>query len=103
MKLLTHGPNCILDYVGACLVVVKLTESLICPLCFRLKDRSRMVLYYCDLCGIIATGDILSFAGVLPLMSPYRTTLEYPFLIFSAVSACRTAMAADEFSNGCGP
>ena len=61
-----------------------------------------MVLKSRNLCGIIVTGGVLSISGVFPLMSPYRTTLMYPFLIFSVVSACRAAMAVDEFAEGCG-
>ena len=55
MGLFTHGPNCIMDSSGACLVVTKLTESTSCLLCFRQKDISRMVINSCDLCRIIAT------------------------------------------------
>ena len=54
------------------------------------------------LCGIIATGEILRFTRVFPLISPYRTTLANPFLIFYAASQCRVAMEADEFSKQCG-
>ena len=61
-----------------------------------------MVLNFCEFCGLFATGEILRFAGVIPLMSSYGTTLAYPFLIFSAVFTCRVAMVVDEFSEGCG-
>ena len=103
MIFLTHGPNCIMDSAIVFFVVAKRTESIICMLCFRRMDRSRMALNSHNLCGIVATGDILSFSVVFPLMSSYQTTLAYPFLIFFAVSECRSAMAEYEFTKGCCP
>ena len=58
MSLFTHGPNCIMDSSGACLVAAELTESIRCDLCFNRKDITRIVLNSCDLCGVIATGEI---------------------------------------------
>ena len=103
MSLFTHGHNCIVDSDGACLVISELIESVRFPLCFSQNNRYRMVLNSRDLCRILATGYIFIFSGVFPLISPYRTTLAYPFLIFSEGLACRTAMEADEFFEGCGP
>ena len=103
MSLFTHGHNCIVDSDGDCLVIAELIESVRFPLCFSQNNRYRMVLNSRDLCRILATGYIFIFSGVFPLISPYRTTLAYPFLIFSAVSACRATVATNEFSEGCGP
>ena len=55
---------------------------MICPLCFKRNNISRMVLIACELHGITVAEEILRFTGMLPLISPYRTTLAYPFLYF---------------------
>ena len=102
MIIFTHGPNCIMNYSSACLVVAELIESMISPLRLKRNDRSMMVLNSLNFYGIIATRKILRFTGVFPLIPPYRTTLVYPFLTLSAVLACRTAMAANEVDKGCG-
>ena len=60
-----------------------------------LKDR--------DLWGIIATGDIFNCGGKLSLMSPYRTTFEYPFNTLVAVSSCKAFNANFELAEGCVP
>ena len=75
MSLFTHGTNCIMHSSGAFLEITKLTEFMSCFLCFKWKDRYRMVLNSRDLFVIIVAGDILRFTGVFPLISPYCTTL----------------------------
>jgi hypothetical protein len=44
------------------------TDSNRFPFSSNLNDRSRIILIFCDLCGIAAIGDIFRFGGILSLM-----------------------------------
>ena len=52
----------------------------------NVNDRSRMHRYDFDLCGIIATGKIFNFVGMLSLISPHFSTRAYLWTILSFVS-----------------
>ena len=97
-------PSCDMDCWCASLVVSEFTEFQKEPsFFFILKDRSSMHLKSLLLCGTIATGDNLKFAGTLSLMSDHLTTRAYPFLIFSVVSRRRNSDAPSRYADLCGP
>ena len=51
------------------------------------------------LCGIMATGDILSFVGTLCQMSPNLTTRAYRFLHFYTVSSYSWRVDSDSLAD----
>ena len=55
------------------------------------------------LCGIMATGDILSFVGRLCCMSPNMTTHAYRFLHFSNVSSLSWQVLSESLAETWGP
>jgi hypothetical protein len=68
-------PSSAIDFCGAFIIVELFTDGIFFPLIRIWKDRSRMARKLRDLWGIIATGDILRFGGILFLMFCHRTIL----------------------------
>jgi hypothetical protein len=60
-----HWPSCIIALAGASKdVLLLLTDRRSLLRCLRQKDKSRIVLNFLDLWGIIATGDSFNCGGV---------------------------------------
>ena len=56
----THCPSCIVANAGAWFTVSEFTKFISVTLCQLLKERSIIVRYDCNLCGIMTNGEILS-------------------------------------------
>ncbi len=89
---------------GAVLMVPSFTDRTVEPsFSFTGNERSRIARNFRDLCGIIATGEILSSDGGLCFMSSHTTTRAWPFLIFLSTSCQSCALAVGSSDETCGP
>ena len=97
MRRLRAWPSCTMPSLGASLAVAEFTEGIFLPFRFSWKDRSRMHRNAWLLWGIIATGETLSFFGILCLMSFHFTIRAYLFACFVRVSSLRACVALFAF------
>jgi hypothetical protein len=73
------------------------------PFSSNLNDRSRIILNFCDSCGIAAIGDIFSFGGRLSLMSSQYTSQQQPSATWSIASFLHAVAASSLFTLAWGP
>ena len=102
MRLITL-PSSAMAFCGARMLVDVLTDSRWLWPMRRQNERSRIVRKSLDLCGIIATGDILRCVGMLSMISPSRTSLANPFSTVCRVCWMRYSRAAGSFAEMCAP
>ena len=70
------------------------------PTCNRSEnDKSSIVRFFLDLCGIIEIGEILSWGGGSSHMSSQSTMRARPAATFAATSAVRCSIASGASAN----
>ena len=84
-----------MDPLGADLMDASFTDGMTPPSSSRReKDKSRMVLYFLDLCGIIEIGEIFSCGGGLSQISFQSTIRACPAATFARTSSVSWSMAS---------
>ena len=71
--------NSCMDSCGSILVVLSLNDIFLTPIRLIPKDKSKINQNGRLLCGMDATGEILSFGGILVLIYFHLKTLENPY------------------------
>jgi hypothetical protein len=101
--LLSVSPRLAIACCGAFFTVSLLTDGKSVLLFFIWYERSKMHLNLRVLCGIMATGEIFIFGGMLCFISPHLMMVAYPPFILLSVSSRRHVLAAFDFADMCGP
>ena len=97
------SPRWAMDSGCAIFLVLSFTDARLTLLLNSVNGRSRMHMYGFYLWGIIATGGIFNFCGILSLISPHFHTQAYLCVILSAVFWRSWRPAFLERANWCGP
>ena len=101
MILFSAEPSCTIDSWCASFIVASLTDSKVSLFfVFSLNDKSRIPLNFLLLCGIIASGDILSFVGILFLISFHLIIFAKPLATFVCASAMKHLRASGTLADG---
>ena len=79
-------PSSPIDFCGALILVLRLTDGIVVLFNFRLNDRSKIHRYWRDLWGITANGEIFVFGGKLCLIFPYVVIIACLLFCFSMAS-----------------
>ena len=89
---------------GANFVVVLFTDGIVSVgLSLIANDKSRIARKGLDLCGTMASGEILSCGGGLSFMSVHRTKRACLLFNFAVTSSSICAMAFGDSADACGP